>query len=706
MRTISFLSLFALLPLVAGTLPPWLQESEEEVEQIFNQIEASDGNDFEEECRRLEKLGPGVVPELREGLKRANPHVRMVAARTLYGHDLKSEAKEALARMVRGKNSGTGREAANLMASLIGSDRDLTAQEKRDLSDSCTELARGSEDPLIEIPLWRTVWNLTETILPRRSIRKHLRSPEASVRSEAALALAEMGSFSGIRKILREVEEAPGETGRLARAYLKLNDLTNQYERDLAERVDNKSKHDYSLLDELMDTFKTYYYDNSKIEPEKMIEAAARGMCASLDPYSAYYDEKTIRQLKEEELGGRYGGIGARVSMQKDKAGIPWLTITEPIYSGPAYKAGLRSNDIISEVNGESSANKSLGDMVRLLRGTPGSDVSFKVMRRGWQKEREFTIKRAQIQLETTMFRMLPGSIGYIQLITFGGQDIQLVKSAIQKLQNAGMKALVFDLRGNSGGYLKTAIHIASSFLDKGQLILTTKGPFRFQDRRVASGEKLTDVPLYMLIDGGSASASEILAGALRDHGRAVLIGDKTFGKGSVQDLKYLKTTDKKTALRITISKWFLPNGDSVEKEDRTKSGVHPTLKVAPPERDLWKEAEFDRIRASGELDRYITAHFDKHKNLFRKLAESDGKNPGLYPGFDKLFTTLKTKASRNEVREVLREMVRRRVQDDQGKPLYFDFETDVVLQRAIIEATKKAGIDLSGIPEYETFAK
>jgi len=703
MRAISFLTLFSFLAFTTGS---WSQEPEEEVDRIFEQIQEAKGTNLEEGCRQLKDLGPGVVPELREGLKRANPFIRMAAARVLYEHDLKPEAREALSRMITGKSAQSARVAANLMAALVSADRDLSAEEKRELADGCTELARGAKDPLIEIPLWRTVWSLTETILPRRSLRKHLSSNEISVRSEAALALAEMGSFSGTRKILQEVEKEPGEKGRLAGAYLKLNELAKQYERELSKQSDTKSKYDYKLLDELLDTFKTYYYDNSKIEPEKMVEAAARGMCASLDPYSAYYDEETIRQLKEEDLGGRYGGIGARVSMQKDKSGTAWLTITEPIYSGPAYKAGLRSNDIITEVDGESSANKSLGEMVKLLRGIPDTEVNFKVMRRGWQKERDFAVKRAQIQLETTTYRMLPGSIGYIQLVTFGGQDIQLVKGALQELKSKGMKALIFDLRGNSGGYLKTAMSIASYFLERGQLILTTKGPFRFQDRRVASGEKMTDVPLYMLVDGGSASASEILAGALRDHGRAVLIGEKTFGKGSVQDLKYLKSTDKKTALRITISKWFLPDGESVEKEDRTKSGVHPNIKISPPERDLWKEAEFDRIRASGEIDQYLVAHFEKNKNLFRKLAESDGEDPTKYPDFDKLYGALKTKASRNEVREVLREMVRRRVQDDQGKPLYFDFETDVVLQKSILEAAKKAGIDLSTIPEYSTFSK
>jgi C-terminal peptidase prc len=392
--------------------------------------------------------------------------------------------------------------------------------------------------------------------------------------------------------------------------------------------------------------------------------------------------------------------------MRKDKAGTAWLTITEPIYSGPAYRNGLRSNDMITEIDGESTANKELDELVRRLRGQAGTTVKFKVMRRGWQKERDYAIVREEIQLETTQYRMLPGQIGYIKLVSFGEQDIDLVEDAIRDLMDQGMKALVFDLRGNTGGYLRTAVKIASYFLDRGQVIVSTRARGEEKDKRTADGSKLTDAPLYMLIDDNSASASEILAGALRDHGRAVLIGDKTFGKGSVQDLKYLKTTGEKTAVRVTISKWFLPKGQSVEKDNPKESGIEPDIKTTLPERDLWKEAEFDRLRTLDALDTYIKEQYEKNKELFKRLAENDGNDVSRYPAFDALYDSLKTKASKDEVREVVREYVRRRVQDEIGKPLYFDFQTDVGLQRAILEACKKANVDAKKIKEYETFAK
>ena len=491
----------------------------------------------------------------------------------------------------------------------------------------------------------------------------------------------------------------PSDRGRMAKAYLKVNELTD----DLARKPVPQSKYDFKQLEEAIDTLKAQYYDDSKIVPEKLIEAAVRGACASLDPYTVYMDEASIDELRKESLGGQYGGIGARVSMRKDKAENRWLTIEEPIFSGPAYRMGLRSNDRIIEVEGEITVNRELNELVRRLRGKPGSTVTFKVMRRGWTKEKEYKIVREQIQMETTMHRLLPGGLGYIRMTTFGDQDIEAVEKAIKDMKE--MKALVFDLRGNTGGYLRTAQKIASYFLKKGDVIVTTRARGMEQDNRKADGGHLTDVPMVMLVDEGSASASEILAGALQDHKRAILVGEKTFGKGSVQDLKFLKTTGEKAAVKVTIAKWYLPSGRTVEKDKHADSGILPDIKAAPHERDFWKDAEFERLRAGDEIDKYVK-EYGEDKELFKKLAESDNGDLSRYPKFDALFDSLKTKASKDEVRELLREFIRKRVADDQGKPLYIDVQTDVVLQRGILEACKAGKVDAKGVKEYETFAK
>jgi carboxyl-terminal processing protease len=695
----------AFAALLSGAVLVPAQDLSGQVEKIFDRIEASRGADLWPAVRELEDLGREAVDAVRKGLTRSDGYVRLAAAKVLYAHRHKEEALDALSRLMAGKSADVRRAAADVAAALVSADKDLSAQERRAVAARFEREAAQAEDPLARVALWRAVWNLSGSIRPVRELRalhNGATPQQRAVKEEAALALAEMNRFEDARATLAELAQEPGDRGRVARAYLRQKELADDLERLRARQAAGVPKYDFRLLEEAIDVLKANYYNESKVDAEKLIEAAVRGACASLDPYTMYMDPQAIEELKKEALEMLYGGIGARVSMRKDKAGRAWLTIEEPIFSGPAYKAGLRSNDTIVEVEGEPTVGKELGDLVRRLRGKPGTPVRIKVMRRGWTKEREYTITREEIRLESTVHRMLPGDIGYIRMATFGEKDVELVEKALKGL--AGAKAIVFDLRGNTGGYLRTALRIASYFLDKGKLIVSTRSRSEEVDRRLAEGPKLTDAPLVVLVDEGSASASEILAGALQDHKRAVLVGEKTFGKGSVQDLKPLKTTDDKAAVKVTIAKWYLPSGRSVEADKPQDSGVQPDIKAAPPERDFWKDAEFERLRAGDELDKYLKEIEDW--TLFKKIAESDGADLSLYPRFDAFYESLKTKASKDEIRELVREQIRKRVQDHEGKPLYLDFQTDAVLQRGILEACRLGQVDAAKIREYVTFAR
>jgi C-terminal peptidase prc len=683
----------------SGLLLP-AQDSQDKIDKIFDKIEESRGAALWTGIRDLEDLGRGATDGIRKGLTRADPYVRMAAAKVLYTQELRDEALEALGKVMAGKNPLAKKTAADMAASLVGADRNLGGAEKQKIAGNFERQATESDDPLTQISLWRAVYNLTSGMKPVREIRTlHAAAGDRrEVKEESALALAEMNRFVDAKATLIELAKEPSERGRMAKAYLKVNELTE----DINRKPPSAVKYDFKQIEEAIDLLKANYWDESKIVTDKLIEAAVRGACSSLDPYTVYMDEAAIKQLKDEDLGGMYGGIGARVSMRKDKAGREWLTIEEPIFSGPAYRNGLRSGDTITEVEGEPTVNRDLSELVRKLRGKMATQVHFKVLRRGWTKEAPYTITREQIHMETTMHRMLPGSLGYIRLTTFGDQDIEFIRTAIQDMK--GMKALVFDLRGNTGGYLRTANALASYFLNKGQTIVTTRARGEEKDRRVADGSKLTDVPIVMLVNEGSASASEILAGALQDHKRATIIGDKTYGKGSVQDLKMMKTTDDKAAVKITIAKWFLPSGKSVEKEKREESGVIPDIKVALPEREFWKEAELAKLVVGDDIEKYLKDI--ENKDLFKALAESDGADLSRYPKFDAFYDTLKTKASKEDVRELVREVLRKKVQDDIGKPLYVDLQIDVVLQRGILEACKLASIDAKQVKEYTLFAK
>lgn len=697
MKSLSVLAALALCLAAA----PAAQDVQERVDRVLDRIEESKGGGLWDGIRELDELGRGALDAVRKGLTRADAHARIAAAKYLYGQEQRDESLEALAKVVGGKNVPARRVAADMIATLVSTDKTLPEKDRRRITTDLEKQAGEAADPLAQVALWRASWSLSQSIRPVREVRAiYASADKRDVKEEAALVLAEMDRFSDARATLMELAERPDERGRMARAYKKIYELSEEMRRSAGQGA---SKYDFKQLEEAIDTLKANYYDEGKVDPKKLVESAVRGACASLDPYTTYMDEQSIEELRKEALGGEYGGIGARVSLRKDKAGRNWLTIEEPIFSGPAYRNGLRSGDSIVEVENESTVNRELSDLVRRLRGKPGTQVTIKVLRRGWTKEKEYKIAREQIKLETTTHRMMPGGIGYIKLSTFGEQDIQLVEASIKDMK--GMKGLIFDLRGNTGGYLRTAHKLASYFLERGKPIVSTKARGVEQDRRVADGSKLTDVPLVMMIDGGSASASEILAGALQDHKRAVLVGEKSFGKGSVQDLKPLKTTDDKAAVKVTIAKWYLPSGKSVEQDKTDESGVHPDVKISPNERDFWKDSEFERLRAQDEILKYVQDN--ENEALYKKIAETDRGDLSLYPNFDKLYDSLKTKASKEEVRELVREYIRKRVQDEYLKhPLYYDLQADVVLQRGVLELCKLAKIDPSGVQEFASFAK
>ncbi len=697
------------------------QDAGAQVAKILDRVEETRGAAFWDDVQALEEAGKSGLADVRTGLTRADGVARAAAASALYRLEFRDEALDALVKVAReSKQPAARRTAARAAAFLVEGDAKLNRTQRADLAARLKKEAADADDEMSRLHFWRAAYSLTESMDSRRAVRDLFeKTARPEVKDEAALALAQMDLFSITRSHLATMAARGDENGRLARAYLKLNKLTDDLARQL-EKAGPGSRRDYRMLDEILEKLKEFYYDPAKIDEKKLLEGAARGILGSLDPYSAYYDEKAIEELKKEGLEGHYGGIGARVAMRKDKGGTSWLTITEPIFSGPAYRHGLRSNDTITEVEGESTANREVGEIVRRMRGKPKTEVRLKVFRRGWTKEREFKILREEVQLETTVSELLPGGLAYVNYSTFGDLDDELknkgsnIETQLTKLAGDGMKVLILDLRGNSGGYLRTARRIASMFLEEGQVIVTTKAQGREVERYLArartENEDLSKapritVPMIVLVDEGSASASEILAGCLKDHKRALVVGERTFGKGSVQDLKYLKVADEKTAARITIAKWFLPLGASVEKEDKKEGGVEPDLKVTLPERDFWKELEFEKLRADGRVEDYAKKLYESDKALCERLAETDLGSIAAYPGVAELHASLDTRSTKEDLRELLRDYVRKAVQDGRQLAFRMDYQTDTQLQRAILEGCARAGVDPATIEKYAPFA-
>ncbi len=310
--------------------------------------------------------------------------------------------------------------------------------------------------------------------------------------------------------------------------------------------------------------------------------AAIRGLIRALgDPFTSFLDPKTA-QIMSSDMSGTFEGIGARVE-QAQNGGVRLVHVFP---GSPAEKAGLKDGDIIIKVDGEDITGLTLLEQVSKIRGPAGSKVVLTIIRKGVRDPFDVTVVRGKIEIPIIEYRM-EGDIGYIKFSEFNALGTDKVREAIKALEKENAKGIIFDLRDNPGGYLHIAIGVASQFLPKGKVVLIE----RWKDGRekvykAEGGGLATDIPLVVLVNRGSASASEIVAGALQDHKRAVLIGERTFGKGSVQQPFDLEDGSE---LRVTIAHWLTPNGREIHMK-----GIEPDIKVEVTEQD--KEAGRDPV--------------------------------------------------------------------------------------------------------------
>ena len=320
------------------------------------------------------------------------------------------------------------------------------------------------------------------------------------------------------------------------------------------------------LFSEVLNKINNEYVE--EVNQSDAMDAAINGVLQSLDPYSTYMSPKMFRDM-QTETSGKFGGLGIEVGMEH---GV--VKVISPIDNSPASRVGVKAGDYIVKINDNQVQGKSLTEAVELMRGPVGSDIEITVRRKGVKKSIIFTITREIIKIESVKSKYIDEGIGYLRLTSFNENSGKQIKKKIKEFNNKkDLKGYILDLRNNPGGLLSQAIKIADFFLEDGEIV-STKGRKKSENRKffAKKGDLTNGMTLIVLINYGSASASEIVAGALKDHKRAILVGENSYGKGSVQSVIPLKN---KGALRLTISKYYLPSGKSI-----SEVGVTPDIEI------------------------------------------------------------------------------------------------------------------------------
>ena len=348
-----------------------------------------------------------------------------------------------------------------------------------------------------------------------------------------------------------------------------------------AKEVDIYKKID--LFSEVLEKINKEYVE--EIDQSEAMDSAINGVLQSLDPYSAYMSPEMLKEM-QTETSGKFGGLGIEVGME---AGV--VKVISPLDNSPASRVGVKAGDYIVKINNIQVQGKTLTEAVELMRGPVGSELEITVRRKGVRKALTFKIIREIIQVQSVKSKIIDNSVGYLRLTSFNENTGDQVKKIINTYKKEGkVKSYILDLRNNPGGLLSQAIRISDFFLENGEIV-STKSRKESENRKwfAKKGDLINGETLVVLINYGSASASEIVAGALQDHKRAILVGESTYGKGSVQSIIPLQN---KGAIRLTVSKYYLPSGESI-----SDVGVTPDIEV---------DEESDEFRIDTETDNQL----------------------------------------------------------------------------------------------------
>jgi len=373
------------------------------------------------------------------------------------------------------------------------------------------------------------------------------------------------------------------ETERASRKrYLKMGLLTGVLGLSLwaMPAAWSAADHTYEHLKLLVDVLQ-YIKENyvTEVDTQKLMYGAASGMVKTLDPFSQFMEPEIHKEMKTE-TEGQFGGLGIRIQMRDN-----WLTVITPVPGTPAFRAGVLPGDRIIKIETKTTQDISIGDALKKLRGEPGTKVSITVAREedGKWTTKDFTLTREVIRLESVKYKMLRDKTGYLSIADFNAHTTDDMRKGLKDLKSQGMETFVLDLRYNPGGLLSSAVDVSSFFLDDGKMVVYTQGrrSDSRQEFRAQGDGPYRDVPMTVLVNAGSASGSEIVAGSLQDQKRAVILGARTFGKASVQSVIPLADG---SGLRLTVAHYYTPSGKDIMRDEEGKTGgITPDIEIAVP---------------------------------------------------------------------------------------------------------------------------
>ncbi len=419
----------------------------------------------------------------------------------------------------------------------------------------------------------------------------------------------------------------------------------------------NQEAENQRLLGMFLEVFRFVqqnYVDEEKVNPDILVGGALRGMFEALDdPYSAYLSAEEMREL-DDTTTGRFGGVGLIIS--KIDRGVE---VVSPIDGTPAYRAGVNAGDLIVAVDGESVVEKTMDEVLAVLRGDPGTTVTMTIVR-GKNLRFDVRVIRDMIEVPTVRLAMIPGGIGYLRIIQFTPLTKERVQDALSDFADNGYRSLIVDLRSNPGGLLSAVIDVTDYFLSSGPIVSTrSRVPSENHVFYASSRNTIVpgDLPVVVLIDRGSASASEILAGALQDTERATVMGEKSYGKGSVQQIKRIGDA----GFRLTMSRYYTPLGTNIDH-----IGITPDIQVQQPELTEEEELALSRIIEEGLIEKFVAGHPEPTDrdvaSFLRELWSKDIRLDERY----------------------IRRLVRLELNRTNNDPPVYDLDYDITLQEAV----------------------